>query len=198
MKKGFTIQWIKRLALVCIGLVYLQMSSTVLAAKLYKWVDKDGKVSYQDRPPPSEAKILQESSIDAEPTPAANAVDDREPVLVYTVENCDSCELLLLRLNQLNIPTQELSLINREIQRQLLDGDNVLSAPTLRIGEKFVTDISEQNLVSELRVGGYLDDPETSDPGELDDEEEAEDSEEEDELDDEDEDDEDEEDEEEE
>ena len=39
--------------------------STAQAEKLYKWVGKDGKVSYQDRPPPPDAGTVQETDLSA-------------------------------------------------------------------------------------------------------------------------------------
>jgi hypothetical protein len=41
--------------------------STVAAAGVYKWVDKDGHVKYGDRPPPSEAAAAQEVNRSAVP-----------------------------------------------------------------------------------------------------------------------------------
>ena len=34
-------------------MLLLTLPATAVAAKLYKWVDKDGKVTYQETPPPT-------------------------------------------------------------------------------------------------------------------------------------------------
>lgn len=124
------------------------------AAKLYKWVDEQGNVSYQDSPPPSNGKIIKESelitsSIDAD---AENAPT---PVIIYTIDACDSCEVLKLRLQQLEIPFEEQSLLSRDVQRSILAQSDSLSAPTLFFNEKYVSGLTDEELISELRLGGY-------------------------------------------
>ena len=141
------------------------------AAKLYKWVDASGNISYQDQPPPSGSAVTQEvlkEGTVADPLPStteAAASDQANPVLVYTVPNCDTCEVLLLRLKQLGASHQELSLLDRDVQSRVLSLSDSLSAPTLFIGDKLISDISLDNLISELTSAGYqlpprfLDDP---------------------------------------
>lgn len=125
------------------------------AAKLYKWIDENGSVSYQDSPPPSGANIVKEEDITPTTTTAASQQTTSQPVTVYTVENCESCELLLLRLQNWEIPTIEQSLRDSDVQAQILAAEITLQAPTLLIDGKFVSDSSTGNLVSELQQAGY-------------------------------------------
>ncbi|MEM7359469.1 MAG: DUF4124 domain-containing protein [Pseudomonadota bacterium] len=130
------------------------------AAKLYKWVDEDGNISYQAERPPSNATVLEESELKTTTPTAASpsavaAAAERNPVVVYTVANCDNCEILLLRLKQLGIPTSEQSLLNEEVQARILDLSGKLAAPTLFIGDRLIESITQDNLVEALDAAGY-------------------------------------------
>ena len=48
----------------------------VPAAKIYKWIDENGKVSYRDKPPPEAGGKLEEKHID----PNRNVIKSRRPV----------------------------------------------------------------------------------------------------------------------
>ena len=45
-------------------LLLLALPTAVVAAKLYKWVDKNGKVTYQETSPPSGSGKVEEKNID--------------------------------------------------------------------------------------------------------------------------------------
>ena len=124
------------------------------AAKLYKWVDENGVVSYQDSPPPTGSKIVKEEEISSTPSTQTTQVNT-DPITVYTVESCESCELLLLRLQNWNIPTNEQSLQDGDIQARILETTESLQAPTIFINDSFVSDMSTSNLVAQLRQAGY-------------------------------------------
>ena len=55
-----------------IALAILLATATV-AAQVYKWVDKDGKVQYTDTPPPASATKTEARKIDTAPPVAAKA-----------------------------------------------------------------------------------------------------------------------------
>ena len=55
-----------------IALAILLATATV-AAQVYKWVDKDGKVQYTDTPPPANATKSEAKKIDTSPPVAAKA-----------------------------------------------------------------------------------------------------------------------------
>ena len=57
----------------CCLLTFYQ--ATPMAATMYKWVDEDGNVTYQDYPPPTNSRILSESDLDElNPEPARSSV----------------------------------------------------------------------------------------------------------------------------
>ncbi len=43
------------------------LATATVAAQVYRWVDKDGKVHFSDQPPPNEAKGVTAKKIDARP-----------------------------------------------------------------------------------------------------------------------------------
>lgn len=138
--------------------IALSLSATTLskAGKLYKWIDADGNVSYQDSPPPTSAKVLQESTI-RKTASQGNGEDqsDVPPLVVYTIDECDGCEMLLLRLQQLQLPFEERSLLSKEIQADILSGNDSLTAPTLRVADKYINDFTEPSFIDLLRDAGY-------------------------------------------
>ena len=128
------------------------------SAKLYKWVDKDGNISYQDSPPPDGSKLIEEQELKTTSSSEPSVVSpqpNNTPVIVYTVDNCESCELLLLRFQNWGINAQEHSLQNRDVQARILELTDSLSAPTLFLGDKLIPDLSAQNIISELEKVGY-------------------------------------------
>jgi len=133
-------------------------SNAVTAAKLYKWVDKDGKVSYQDSPPPNNANVKDQTTIVTPSSPSeGNTSSDQPsvPVMVYTTTNCALCELLLSKLQKWGVPAEEGSILNREVQSKILSLTDGLSAPTLFIDDKLISDLSESNLTIELESVGF-------------------------------------------
>ncbi|MEQ1516074.1 MAG: DUF4124 domain-containing protein [Usitatibacteraceae bacterium] len=45
------------------------LATATVAAQVYKWVDKDGKVQYGDTPPPASATKVEAKKVDAPPPP---------------------------------------------------------------------------------------------------------------------------------
>ena len=141
------------LSLLSLVIIYTNAAS---AAKLYKWVDKDGNVSYQDSPPPEGSQIIQEKEIQrSEPSSQPAVVFRQQPVIVYTVDDCLECESLLTKLRDWGIPVSEASLQNRAVQARVLEITDSLSAPTLFIGDNLISDHSDENLSAELLNGGH-------------------------------------------
>lgn len=140
---------------VCVLSLALLNSHSAFAAKLYKWVDKNGNVSYQDSPPPEGSKVVREEEIDTPSDEAQSNTQPTETVTVYTVENCEACDILKLRLQNWNVPFNEQSLQDREVQARILQLSDSLQAPTLFIGDKLVSDLTGPNLISELQQTGF-------------------------------------------
>ena len=51
--------------------VAILLATATVAAQVYKWVDKDGKVQYSDTPPPASATKTEAKKVDTAPAAAA-------------------------------------------------------------------------------------------------------------------------------
>lgn len=66
--------------------IAILLATATVAAQVYKWVDKDGRVQYSDQPPPADAKEVKSApkratppGTPATPTPATNATNTTTP-----------------------------------------------------------------------------------------------------------------------
>lgn len=64
----------KKILAMMMGLLLL-LPLAASAVKLYKWVDKDGKITYQELPPPADASKVEEKDIN----PDANVIQAGHP-----------------------------------------------------------------------------------------------------------------------
>lgn len=148
--------------------VTIQFATTqnIHAAQLYKWVDKNGNVSYQDSPPPDSANVTEQSTIETNTynnTNRQNNTAANASIIVYTTNSCQACNELLDKLKKWSVPAEEQSILNRDIQSKILSLSDQITAPTLFINDKLITDLSDSSLLSELtRVGFQIDSSEKS------------------------------------
>ncbi len=152
----------KRL-LLTMGLLCIALAMPVAhGVRLYKWVDKDGNVSYHDRPPPSAEGYRVESRDfklggGAQPTSAAiGKASEQFPVVVYTVPQCTSCDLARAYLDRRKVPFTDKD-VARDValQKELVDKTGSLTVPTIMVGEKIMKGYMESLLAGELDAAGY-------------------------------------------
>ncbi len=129
------------------------------AGKLYKWVDKDGSVTYQDQPPPGEATVLPGGSDDVSETAGDDATQQaagNQPVTLFSVPVCESCDLVRMVLEQNQIPFDEKNVQgNVATQKELEAKAGQLTVPVLVIGETTLTGFSISEIHRELASAGY-------------------------------------------
>lgn len=132
--------------------------------RLYKWVDKDGNVSYHDRPPPSREGYRVESRDfklggggGGEATSAAaGKASEQFPVVVYTVPQCSSCDLARAYLDRRKIPFTDKDVAKDvTLQKELVEKTGSLTVPTIMVGEKIMRGYMESLLAGELDAAGY-------------------------------------------
>ena len=137
--------------------------------KLYKWVDEDGKISYQDTPPPNEAKVLDSDVLKDLKTTEAPVrelrrasdedplLDGSQPVMVYTAENCKPCQSVILFLTQKEVPFIERDIRDdRRARERLAKLSKQISVPSLFIGTRIVQGHSKPEITAALKQAGYL------------------------------------------
>ena len=132
------------------------------AAKLYKWVDERGNISYQDRPPPEgvgkvEEKTVREGRGGDSGNPAAAEAAARSPVTLYVVPKCGPCDAVRAYLKQRKTPFTEIDVSEKNLQAQqdMVKKIGQLSVPTITVGSKVMQGYVESLLAGELDQAGY-------------------------------------------
>ena len=124
--------------------------------KLYKWVDEDGNITYQDRPPPGDPSQV-ETFIDA--TGVAETESAPLPdvdVVLYAIEVCDVCDLVRTVLDERGVPFEEKNADNNpEVQAELREVAGVLSVPVLVIGGEAIKGYNKDLILNELEEVGF-------------------------------------------
>jgi glutaredoxin len=127
------------------------------ADKLYKWVDKDGHVSYHDQPPYEagyrvEEKHLHGVGSDNDSEGAAQ----KAPVVLYSAPKCSSCDAARAYLRGRGIPFTEKNVEgDRKLQDELIKQAGGLAVPTIMVGSKVMRGFLESLLDGELDQAGY-------------------------------------------
>ncbi len=141
------------LACLCIG-----VSINAHAVKLYKWVDAEGNVTYQDQPPPEtdnyeEKNInVQGTNLDKDPDFAMTTAAATAPVVLYAVAQCESCDLMRLFLEHHKVPFTEKNVEgDPKIQDELYEIAGALRVPLLMVGDKSVDGYSRSAMADLLR-----------------------------------------------
>lgn len=135
--------------------------SAAHAQKLYKWVDRDGRVSYHDRPPPSNEYRVEEKQLGTRPRPAVNndamgAAAEKNPVVLYSAPRCGTCDTARTYLQKRGIPFTEKNVEgDRKLQDELIQQAGGLAVPTITVGTKVMRGYLESLLEGELDQAGY-------------------------------------------
>ncbi len=132
------------------------------AARLYKWVDERGNVSYQDRPPPEGVGRVEEKTLRDGPggdsgSPEAAVAAAKSPVTLYMVPKCSSCDSARAYLKKRGVPFSEVNVSekNPQAQRDMVKKFGELSVPTITVGGKVMQGYVESLLAGELDQAGY-------------------------------------------
>jgi len=129
--------------------------------KMYKWVDEDGNVTYQDRPPPEASDQMQTFGGSAETDPAAALQD--VALTLYTKQQCDACDLVRELLNERGLPfTEKNAGTDAEVQAELKELAGVLAVPVLAIGDRVLAGYNRDLILSELVEAGFPIGPEST------------------------------------
>ncbi len=147
--------------LVVSALLFSPISS---AGKLYKWVDADGNVSYQDTPPPDgqkyEATQLSEKKLGRLKTETADTkLDDianAAPISLYIVSDCDSCDFVRSFLDNRGVPYTAKNVESDEaLKDELMNKAKKMQVPATEIGGKVVFGYRKAEIESALQAAGY-------------------------------------------
>lgn len=126
--------------------------------KLYKWVDEDGNVTYQDQPPPDDSGQVQafDESPDESTGGAQGAALPDVDLTLYSIEVCDACDLVRNLLNERGLPFTEKDAENdAAVQEELREVSGALSVPALAIGDEVLTGFNRELILRVLEDYGF-------------------------------------------
>jgi glutaredoxin len=129
------------------------------AQKLYKWVDRNGNVTYTDSKPPENAGMVEEREIQqvSEDQPLdIEQLAEANPITFYSVPACDSCDMVRNYLTEQDLPFTEVN-VESDIDNQnaMKAAVGNLSVPTLTVGTRAMTGYNRDGISAMLEVAGY-------------------------------------------
>ena len=130
--------------------------------QVYRYVDKDGKVVYSDRSPPTDskevqAKRLSPNFIESNPVPMATAqAAERFPATLYTFACGTVCQNAEALLNRRGVPYTTVNVEDVKGAEQLKKLTGEQQAPVLQLGDKLVAKgFNESRWQAMLDEAGY-------------------------------------------
>jgi glutaredoxin len=133
-----------------------------MAGKAYKWVDEAGNITYQDQPPPADARNIEEKKVVYGHKPVVDeekqieAAAEQSPVTLYLVPDCQSCDAARSYLEQRKVPFAEKNVHNNpELQQEMKKKVGALAVPTIVVGERIMKGYIRSLLADELDQAGY-------------------------------------------
>lgn len=138
-------------------------STTTLAVKLYKWVDDEGNISYQDTPPQAGQKFEEKSfsdegarTGDTNADVALSRAVQENPVVLFMADNCDSCDLVSRILESNYIPYDAIEVdTDSAAQQKLIGLIGAIRVPTLTIGDEVLNGSNRTAIENALARNGY-------------------------------------------
>ena len=132
------------------------------AQQVFRYVDKDGKVVYSDRSPPTDskdvqAKRLSPNFIENNTTPiAVTQAAEKFPVTLYTFQCGTVCENAEGLLNRRGVPFTTVNVEDARGAEQLKKLTGEQQAPVLLVGDKLVAKgFNEARWTAMLDEAGY-------------------------------------------
>lgn len=145
----------------------------VEAARLYKWVDEYGNVSYQDKPPPEgQGKVTEKTLGEQRGASTGDAAMDaaaaKAPITLYATAKCAQCDLARAFLKKRKLPFADIDVsgAHPEAQQEMKKKVGEIAVPTIMIGTKVMKGYLESLLEGELDAAGYPKPAENPEAGE--------------------------------
>jgi glutaredoxin len=148
------------------AMILLAMAFGVAAQTMYRWVDKEGRVHYTDKPPAAgeAAKVEQKRAVTLgvpaqEPSALMRQAAADYPVTLYTQPTCgEPCQSGREFLTRRGVPFSE-KIVETDKDaaalRAVIGGSDKLTVPVMQVGAKSVTGYSSSQWDSLLDAAGY-------------------------------------------
>ncbi len=146
-----------RSTLIC-GFFCALVSISVPAVTVYECVDAGGNSSFRDQCPPgmilkSEREVTGDHFDDG---PTVEEIAEQRPVTLFSVPDCDACDLVRYQLDNRNIPYTEKDVAdNPDSQAELKEASGSVTVPTVMVGTEIFSGYSRSALDMGLTQAGY-------------------------------------------
>jgi glutaredoxin len=128
------------------------------ALTVAKCVDASGTVTFMDKCPPGTTKEGEQTirGIGGIDKPTLEEIAAQNPIILYTVPDCDACDLVRNTLNTRKFPYTEKDVQdNSEMQDELKAATGGLTVPAMVIGTRVSTGYSRSAIDNVLEQAGY-------------------------------------------
>jgi glutaredoxin len=139
-------------------MIAILLACSASAVTVVECVDANGDASFRERCPPGtvkkgEKKLL---GVGASSRPSAAEVAKTHPVTLYTVPQCDPCDLVRNQLDKRKVPYTEKDVAeNVELQIELMDAAGSVTVPTVLVGDEVFKGYDRAALEAGLTEAGY-------------------------------------------
>jgi glutaredoxin len=147
-----------RLRLILLIVLAFAGVASAHATRLYKWIDRDGNVSYHDRPPPTDGYRVEEKRFGTGGSvyDSSRGAPERLPVVLYSAPKCSPCDAARAYLERRGVPFTEKNVqSDAAAQQELAKRAGELAVPTITVGDKVMRGFLESLLEGELDQAGY-------------------------------------------
>lgn len=150
-------------SVVVLGLILAVVSGLVYGQqKLYRWTDANGRVFYTDKPPPGEARNVEQKKLGMRagtgPLPYETQVAMRNfPVVLFTTDCGKSCADARALLDKRGVPYVEKNAGEAAVQAEILKltGGSTIEVPILMVGKSLTRGWEEALWNGALDTAGY-------------------------------------------
>ncbi len=132
------------------------------AVTIVECIDESGQSSFRDSCPPGSIKKGEkrlQGNVNP-PTPVMSEIVAKHPVTLYSIPNCDSCELVRLQLKARGVPFTDKDAstdgaVRKELQELLGVEDGLMNVPVVHIDDTILRKYDAAALTAALDKAGY-------------------------------------------
>lgn len=138
----------------------------VKAVTIVECIDESGQSSFRDSCPPGSIKKGEKrlrGNVNP-PTPVLSEIVEKHPVTLYSIPQCDSCELVRLQLKARGVPFTDKDAstdgaVRKELQELLGVEDGLMNVPVVHIDDTVLRKYDAAALTAALDKAGYPPEP---------------------------------------
>lgn len=134
------------------------LTANVAAVTVVECIDADGNSSFRDKCPPGTVKKGEKRlrGVGGRDEPSMQDIAAANPITLYSVPDCDACDLVRNVFTGRDIPFREVDVQdNAELQEQMKAATGGLTVPAMLVGGRVITGYSRDAIDSALEQAGY-------------------------------------------